>query len=434
MLVTNVNTSSTPNTLTVQRGVNGTTAASHAAGAGVYLAIDQRGNARATPPDIGAFQLTAGAARTSLSLSSTNAGQSATATLTFLDSSSNTPSGMVYFLDATTNTIVGHAALAPSSGDYVASVSVTSLTPGMHVIQALYEGDSNFQGSSNGISMLVAAAPAPAVVVSKSSLDLGTTTAGVAGTLQSYTVSGSNLTASVVVTAPTGVELSLDGSTWQTSETLNGTSGTLLSTTIDARISASALSGSISGNISNTSTGATEQDVAVSGTVNSGLPGGSVVGNRIDDGTVQRSMVRSITLTFQSAISSANLKVVLASLSLKRVSDGLSVGLSGTLDGTGKVLTLTFTGSSIIGGSLPDGRYNLTYGGSTVISSTNLWRLFGDLSGTASVTAADEKAFLTALNSRKGMSNYSVYFDYNEDGVIVSTDQTAFMQRYGTSI
>ncbi len=32
------------------------------------------------------------------------------------------------------------------------------------------------------------------------------------------------------------------------------------------------------------------------------------------------------------------------------------------------------------------------------------------------------------------MSNYSAYLDYNEDGMIVNGDETAFMQRYGTSI
>jgi hypothetical protein len=54
LLVTNVNL--TTNTLTVQRGYNGTTATSHAVGAGVYLATDQRGIQRPTPPDIGAYQ------------------------------------------------------------------------------------------------------------------------------------------------------------------------------------------------------------------------------------------------------------------------------------------------------------------------------------------------------------------------------------------
>ena len=55
MLVTNVNTST--NTMTVQAGVNGTTAASHAVGSSVFFAMDQRGIIRPTPPAIGAFQL-----------------------------------------------------------------------------------------------------------------------------------------------------------------------------------------------------------------------------------------------------------------------------------------------------------------------------------------------------------------------------------------
>ncbi len=162
---------------------------------------------------------------------------------------------------------------------------------------------------------------------------------------------------------------------------------------------------------------------------------------KVDDGSAQRSMVRSITLTFGSSITST-LSTVMTSLSLKRT-DNLVVGLKGTLDSSGKVLTLTFTGSSIIGGSLADGRYTLTYGITTLLAAGTkgqtdetqyLWRLFGDLDGTASVTSADNAAFITAMNSRKGMSNYSAYFDYNEDGIIISSDQTAFMQRYGTSI
>ncbi len=181
---------------------------------------------------------------------------------------------------------------------------------------------------------------------------------------------------------------------------------------------------------------ATSNNVVVSGAA------ATVVSTQIDDGTAQRSMVRSITLTFSSSIAST-LSTVLASLSLTRTSDNLSVGLRGSLDSTGKVLTLTFTGSSIIGGSLADGRYTLMYGSTTLLAAGTagqtdetkyLWRLFGDLNGTASVNAADLTAFNKAYNSRKGMSNYSVYFDYNEDGLIVNADQTAFTQRYGTSI
>ncbi len=56
MLVTNVNLST--NTLTVQRGYNGTMPASHLTGEGVYLTTDQRGDSRlnTNTPDIGAYQ------------------------------------------------------------------------------------------------------------------------------------------------------------------------------------------------------------------------------------------------------------------------------------------------------------------------------------------------------------------------------------------
>ena len=180
--------------------------------------------------------------------------------------------------------------------------------------------------------------------------------------------------------------------------------------------------------VTNTDTGTI---TATGGFTYSNLP--TVTGQVIDDGTAQRSMVRSVTLAFGSTITSGQIPQILAQMSLKRVSDSLSVGLAATLvDSTH--LKVTFTGSSIIGGSLADGRYNLVYNGATVLNSTQLWRLFGDLYGTASVNAADKTAFMAAMSSRKGMSNYSTYLDYQEDGVIVNADQTAFNQRNGTSI
>ena len=61
MLVTNVNLAT--NTLTVVRGYNFTTVAVHAPGSAVYLCLDQRGDARATPtfPSVGAYQYGAAA-------------------------------------------------------------------------------------------------------------------------------------------------------------------------------------------------------------------------------------------------------------------------------------------------------------------------------------------------------------------------------------
>jgi len=109
---------------------------------------------------------------------------------------------------------------------------------------------------------------APTITVSTNSLDLGTTTQGTPGDSQSFTVSGSNLTADILLTAPTGVELSDNGSSYSTTLDLAESGGTVGTTTILARIAATAPVGPVSGVIAADSTGATEQDISVSGTVN----------------------------------------------------------------------------------------------------------------------------------------------------------------------
>ena len=125
------------------------------------------------------------------------------------------------------------------------------------------EQDVTVSGTVNAVTQQ------PTITISATTLDLGTTTAGTAGTAKTYTVSGSNLTAPISITAPTGTELSADaGATYKTTVTLTPTSGTVASTTITVRITSAAAQGAISGKVANTSTGATEQDVTVTGTVN----------------------------------------------------------------------------------------------------------------------------------------------------------------------
>ena len=129
------------------------------------------------------------------------------------------------------------------------------------------------------------ASATPTVTISTGTLDLGTTTAGTAGSAESYIVSGTGLTADILITAPTGVELSDDGgTTWSTSLDLTESDGTIDTTTIDARIAASADVGEISGSIANTSSGTTEQDVTVSGTVNA-IPTIAISTGTLDLGT-----------------------------------------------------------------------------------------------------------------------------------------------------
>ncbi len=147
-------------------------------------------------------------------------------------------------------------------------------------------------------------------------------------------------------------------------------------------------SGNVAANAGTTTTNPQDNN-NVFGTLNGTAP--SIMSTQVDDGTAQRSMVRGLTLTFSSGVTSV--AVVLANLSLTRT-DGLVIALSGTLSNNNTVLTLKFTGTSstasgaiIIGGSLPDGRYTLTYNSTTLLGPGSagqtdetkyLWRLFGD--------------------------------------------------------
>ena len=96
---------------------------------------------------------------------------------------------------------------------------------------------------------------------------------------QTFTISGSNIPDTLLVTAPTDFEVSLDGSSWGSSKRINvivksnSNAGTLSSTTVYVRLAAGKSAGNYSGNVSvaiencNASTGVTPKTVAVSGTV-----------------------------------------------------------------------------------------------------------------------------------------------------------------------
>ncbi|WP_162844817.1 tandem-95 repeat protein, partial [Pelolinea submarina] len=89
---------------------------------------------------------------------------------------------------------------------------------------------------------------------------------GIPSAPQTYTVSGASLTDDISVSAPSGFELSTDGTNYYTSLALTQSEGTVAETTVYVRMS-SATEGDFSGNIEHTSSGAGQVDLAVSGTV-----------------------------------------------------------------------------------------------------------------------------------------------------------------------
>ena len=100
------------------------------------------------------------------------------------------------------------------------------------------------------------------------SINSFSTCSGNSSSTQSFSVSGIKLTANIVVTAPTNFEVSSSSTTgFGSSVTLSPTSGTLGTTTLYIRVKSNSSTGSISGNISLTSTGANTETIALSGTV-----------------------------------------------------------------------------------------------------------------------------------------------------------------------
>ncbi len=84
---------------------------------------------------------------------------------------------------------------------------------------------------------------------------------------QTTTVSGSNLSANITVAAPTNFEVSTDNSSFSDSVALTQSGGTVNSTTIHTRLKTGLSTGSYSGNITASSTNATNQTISLSGNV-----------------------------------------------------------------------------------------------------------------------------------------------------------------------
>ena len=254
------------------------------------ITTDQRGVARVFTPDIGAYEYsvpTITVSPSSLSLGITTAGTPGTDesyTISGLDLTETltvtAPTGVEISDDGGT-TWTTSLSFIPSSGIVTSKTIETRLSASAAVGPVSGTITNTSTGAPEedvSVTGTVDAGASPTVSISPTSLDLGTTTTGTAGTNSSYTVSGMDLTSNLAITAPASTEISDDGGqTWHASLTLDETEGIVASTTILVRLCSSAPAGSVIATITNTSTGAPEEDVSVSGTVKSSSNAGDVV-------------------------------------------------------------------------------------------------------------------------------------------------------------
>ena len=172
---------------------------------------------------------------------------------------------------------------------------------------------------------------------------------------------------------------------------------------------------------------------------------------QVDKGTIQRSMVRSLTVTFDKAVdvSSGAFSVV------KRGAGGGPVVLNDpviTTNGAGQtVVTLTFAAGAFRGpgNSLIDGNYQLTIDTAKILSGgeqldgdgnnaaggnhefgeaaiDNFFRLFGDGNKDRLVNSLDLTLFSATYGKRTGQAGFNDAFDYDGDGDVDGTDLAWF--------
>jgi hypothetical protein len=197
----------------------------------------------------------------------------------------------------------------------------------------------------------------------------------------------------------------------------------------------------------------------------------TVTSVQVNDGSAQRSEVRSITVTFSGSVTFAGGNANAATaFQLTNLTDFTNVNLiaavSTNLQGQ-TVVTLTFAGSETDavsarnGGvaSLADGRYQLTIlsanvtgtGGAALAgggqngnyvspsdsfggTGLHLYRLFGDVNGDGVVDSTDLGLFRSSFNSNASLANYISYLDSDNSGAIDSTDLGQFRVRFNQNV
>jgi len=180
--------------------------------------------------------------------------------------------------------------------------------------------------------------------------------------------------------------------------------------------------------------------------------------NKIDDGSAQRSMLKSLSITFDNPVTTMGTGALKL---LKYSPDGSGVVLAGdpgtdisaTLNTPTSTDGLTWTwtfkaDANTTNGSLNDGVYSyvldhtkVTGAGGTMAADYlgpttalnpkgQFHRLFGDVNGNKTVNNADFALFRNTFLLSSGQPGYNSAFDYNNDNTVNNADFAQFRNRF----
>ena len=318
----------------------------------------------------------------------------------------------------------GQATILYYTGDSVSGIGSTQppVQAGTFTVLALYAGDSNYQpGQSAPLTFtIIRATPTVALPTPPASIVANGTTQVTAWVVPT-------LTGAPGAPAPSGaVTLTY----YSSGVALPGSPTTAGAYTVIASYAGNSNYGPASASASFTITPATLGALTVNMTIN--------------DGSVQRSMVRSLTLTFNVPVTS----LPAGAVTLMDTTTNQAVTFTATVvpGSSNMKWTLTFVGSQqFIGNSLANGRYTLTVHAAALgvqssdalaaDQSFSFFRLYGSLSGDSTVSAADYNLYTAAVRAGTGSALYTQYASYldwygNNNGIINSDDVTLFGNAY----
>jgi hypothetical protein len=195
----------------------------------------------------------------------------------------------------TTTATLGAQVSAPIVGQFVTLSNTGGGYPGCWRVTSIGTGYGATTIIANyGNDCTCAVAPTTPVIVLGGTLSGPTVCAGVASIAQTFTVSGTNLVANVVVTPPSGYEVSTYDGGYASSVSLSPSVGTLSTTTIYVRLKNNANNGD-GGLINVTSTNAVTQTINTGTAVVNALPTvtSTTGGSRTGTGTVTLSAAAS---------------------------------------------------------------------------------------------------------------------------------------------
>ncbi|GAB5407239.1 MAG: choice-of-anchor Q domain-containing protein [Aureliella sp.] len=156
----------------------------------------------------------------------------------------------------------------------------------------------------------------------------------------------------------------------------------------------------------------------------------------VNDGEAQRSMVRSIAVTFNRD----DVVVDASTFEVINTATGQAVALSvdTTTEAGRTVARILFTGTGVAAGSLVDGTYQLRIKAAAVQSAAEMdndhvdefFRKFGDSNGDGIVNSIDFLAFRRTYRRTSGNALFDESFDSDGDGDVDATDYLAFRRNY----